>query len=197
MTEFLQHHERTVSESVAGDTAAVELGKVPSEGIDSRDVEVEFMPSPTDKTGKTNKNCDKSYKQLMDFMLQNYNYIIDNFQEIGTETSLGAPPFAFEVHLWLNIDTAIDAQTWRRKLEEKMKTTYRVTKGTSYRMTGQKVVYKTIRHCQHKQKKPTRKMTQSSRDRKFGAPTDRLLTHTAYNTAMHYMGWSWYSGQTL
>ena len=50
--------------------------------------------------------------------------------------------------------------------------TYRVTKGTSYRMTGKKVVYKTIRHCQHKQKKPTKKMTQSARDIKFGAPKE-------------------------
>ena len=180
-SNLLQHDERTVSDSDADEIGAIELDKTPSESPDGRAVEVEntcttesatddLMPSPTDKTN--NKKSDKFHKQLMDYIPQNYNYMIENFQEIANESFLGAPPFAFEVHLWLEIDTAIDVQTWIQQLEEKTTTTYRVTKGTSYRMTGKKVVYKTIRHCQHKQKKPTKKMTQSARDIKFGAPKE-------------------------
>jgi hypothetical protein len=179
-SNLLQCDERTESDSDTDDILATGLGKSPSVSLDGRNVEVEntcatvsatddFLSSPTDKTN--NKNSDKVYQQLMDYIPQHHNYMIENFQEIANERFLGAPLFSFEVHLWLEIDTAIEVQTWIQQLEEKTKATYRVTKGTSYWMKGKKVVYKTIRHCQHKRKQTT-KMTLCARNRKFGAPKE-------------------------
>ena len=81
------------------------------------------------KDNRVDDNCDK-FHQLMNYLPQKYTYKIDKFERIESEGFLGAPPIAFEVHLWLTIDTAIDAQTWIQQLEEKTETTYRVTKGT-------------------------------------------------------------------
>ena len=63
------------------------------------------------KDNRVDDNCDK-FHQLMNYLPQKYTCKIDKFERIESEGFLGAPPIAFEVHLWLTIYTAIDAQTW-------------------------------------------------------------------------------------
>ena len=128
------------------------------------------------------------FLQLKEYLPQTSAYIIEKFQHLELETFLAAPPCAFQVHFWLQVDTAASAQTWIQQLEEKTKTTYRITKGTAYGTTGKRIIFKTVQHCQHKRKTPTKKMPikkfghvregceKSTRDKKTGCPSTLSVT---------------------
>ena len=60
-----------------------------------------------------------------------------------------------------------DAMQWIGDMQARTKTTYRVTRGVKTK--GKKIVFKTIRHCQHKRKatkRPLKKMSTSIRNKK-------------------------------
>ena len=78
--------------------------------------------------GNEDKACNDSqsiFEQLKEYLPQTSAYIIETFRDIQTETFLGAPPCAFEAHLWLQIETAANAQTRIDQFQEKTRTTYR------------------------------------------------------------------------
>lgn len=75
----------------------------------------------------------------------NYTYILETF------TQLDSHHVAFDTKFCVNIKTEIEAKQWISEFEHSTDTTYRITKGT--KTLGKRILYKTVRHCQHKRKK--------------------------------------------
>ena len=57
-----------------------------------------LVPGNEDKACNGNQGI---FEQLKEYLPQTSAYIIETFRDIQTETFLGGPPCAFEVHLWL------------------------------------------------------------------------------------------------
>ena len=90
----------------------------------------------------------KELPQLIGGVLpEKYSYIFETFQPITTSTEV-----AFSATLNVNLTTLEEAMKWISALESHTSSTFRMTRGN--RTTGARIIYKTDRHCQHKQKKP-------------------------------------------
>jgi len=101
-----------------------------------------------------------------------YTYI---FQEVIVSHNSECGLFCSTTIL-INVTTQDRAIQWIHDFEEQTKTTFRITRGV--KVTGKKVIYKTIRHCQHKRKhsnKPLKKKQGTLRDKKTECPSQFTL----------------------
>jgi GH24 family phage-related lysozyme (muramidase) len=76
------------------------------------------------------------------------------------------------------------AADWIADFEGQTKTTYRITRGV--KTMGIKVVYKIIRHCQHKHKpssKPQKKKPGTLQDKKTECPSHFTIINTLLSSA--------------
>ena len=73
----------------------------------------------------------------------------------------------------MNVTSEDETQKWIMNLEQYTDTTYRITRGIQTK--GKRLIYKTIRHCQHKRKpsrhEPKKKVTITRRDKKTNCPS--------------------------
>lgn len=147
------------------DEQQFEVNDFHSAHVKDEDVFEQGSTIKVDKCGK--------FQKLIDFLPSGYDYMIDAYEELTTETFLGAPSFAFQALFWVNLETSEDVQSWIQQLQEMTRTTFRITNGTSHCMKGKKVIYKTNRHCQHKRKTPTRKMKKQAENKSKGVTRER------------------------
>ena len=114
----------------------------------------------------------------------NYTYVFEDF------TQLDSHRVAFDTKFLVNVKTETEAKQWISKFEHITDTTYRITKGT--KTIGKRILYKIVRHCQHKRKKsnkPTKKdrtkdITQ--RDKKTDCVATLVLrVHNRSNSKSH------------
>ena len=108
-----------------------------------------------------------------------YTYIFTKFQIIHHDNS------AFSSTIFTDIHTEEEAKQWISTLEHQTDVTYRITRGVQTK--GQKIIYKTIRHCQHKRKQPVKTAKHSNsvnrRDKKTNCPA--TLTMKIHNNKHH------------
>ena len=79
-----------------------------------------------------------------------YTYVVESYQSKELETFPGAPGFAFESQVRINIE---EANVWLDKMQQHSHVTYRVT---ITKKTGQcRVLCKLEQHCQHFRKSLT------------------------------------------
>ena len=83
-----------------------------------------------------------------------YNYIVDQYTRHTPKSFLGAETQTFSLQAWINAEDQTKAVQWIDDFEKTSKTTYRITRGTQ--ISGQRILFKTVRHCQHQQKKLTK-----------------------------------------
>lgn len=102
---------------------------------------------------------------------EKFSYIVEKYESKPCETFPGAPPFAFECQVRINVGNEEEATEWLAQMEQHSSVTYRVTRTT--KLQYQRVAYKTERHCQHFRKQLTTKqvMTASqARSKKASKP---------------------------
>ena len=100
-----------------------------------------------------------SVKQLLP---SEYDYLIECYTEHKPENFLGAEITNFTMCVWANVHCESEAVKWINDFEEVSKTTYRVSTGSQ--ITGQRLLFKTVRHCHHYRKK--RILSQLSKENK-------------------------------
>ena len=88
---------------------------------------------------------------------QFYTYVIEKYTESEQESFIGAPDYAFEVQVRVNISDEIEAKDWVSKMFSYSGCTYRHTRGVSNKVKGKRVIYKAYMHCQHQRKALTPK----------------------------------------
>ena len=59
--------------------------------------------------------------------------------------------------MFINVHCEEMAKQWLSQHEDQTDVTYRITRGVPVK--GQKVLYKSVRHCQHKRKQPLKPST--------------------------------------
>ena len=92
-----------------------------------------------------------------------YNYIVDQYTRHTLESFLGAETQTYSLQAWINAEDQTKAVQWIEDFEKTSKTTHRVTQGTQ--ISRQRILFKTVRHCQHQQRKLTK--TQLSNNAHF------------------------------
>ncbi len=89
-----------------------------------------------------------------------YTYIIEDYQSKQCETFPGAPGFAFDSQVRINLRNEKEATEWLQNMQQHSLTTYRVTRTSKPGL--RRVLYKSERHCQHFRKKLSEKQTVKS-----------------------------------
>jgi len=116
---------------------------------------------------------------LQQIMPVDYTYFFTKFQNINHHN------YAFSSTVFTNVFTEQEAKEWLSELQHQTDVTYRVTRGVQIK--GQKIIYKTIRHCQHKRKQPLKTPKHSNsvnrRDKKTNCPA--TLTMKIHNKKHH------------
>ena len=117
-------------------------------------------------------------------------HVIESYQSKELETFPGAPGFAFETQVRINLKNEGEATEWLDKMQQHSHVTYRVTRTNK---SGQcRVLCKLERHCQHfrksltekqiakaalaKSKKAKKPLTGMIRDKKTQCPSKLVLT---------------------
>ena len=88
---------------------------------------------------------------LHEILPKSYTYYFQNIQIAKN----GSGNSACSATFLTNATTQASATQWIGDFQEQTKTTYRITRGVQPK--GKRVLYKTIRHCQHK-RKPSKRM---------------------------------------
>ena len=83
------------------------------------------------------------------------SHVITDYTPLTTSSFSGAPEFAFDAVIRINVTTEEDAKFCLQQLMNHSKCTYRYTKGRSPGL--KRVLFKAEMHCQHQQKKLTSK----------------------------------------
>ena len=83
---------------------------------------------------------------IQDVLPDNCSYMFSGFEYLCEHTK------AFCATMFINVHSEEMAKQWLKEKENKKDVTYRITRGVPIK--EQKVLYKTIRHCQHKRKQP-------------------------------------------
>ena len=65
-----------------------------------------------------------NFQKLMDFLPPGYKYIVDDYEELTTESFLGVPPFAFKAVFWVQVNTSETVQALIRMFEEMTKSIF-------------------------------------------------------------------------
>ena len=81
-------------------------------------------------------------------------YIVTEFTALSTSTFSGAPDYAFEATIRINLKSKDAGEEWLQKMMQHGKCTYRHTQGRGAR---KRVLYKVDMHCQHQKKQMTPK----------------------------------------
>ena len=79
---------------------------------------------------------------IQDVLPDNCSYMFSSFEYLCEHTK------AFHATMFINVYSEEMAKQWLKEHEHQTDVTYRITRGVPIK--GQKVLYKTIRHCQHK-----------------------------------------------
>ena len=79
---------------------------------------------------------------IQDVLPDNCSYMFSSFEYLCEHTK------AFHANMFINVHSEEMAKQWLKEHEHQTDVTYRITRGVPIK--GQKVLYKTIRHCQHK-----------------------------------------------
>ena len=79
---------------------------------------------------------------IQDVLPDNCSYMFSSFEYLCEHTK------AFHATMFINVHSEEMAKQWLKEHEHQTDVTYRITRGVPIK--GQKVLYKTIRHCQHK-----------------------------------------------
>ena len=101
-----------------------------------------------------------------------YSYIFKAYEPLTSENH-NAP---FLGTFFTNVKSEPEAVMWIQQFEAHTETTYRITRGV--KVKGERILYKTIRHCQHKHKnskvQPSKRHTTNitKRDKKQSAQPD-------------------------
>ena len=122
---------------------------------------------------------------------ENYTYVIESYKELQQENFIGAPDYAFEVQVRINISSEEGAKQWLSKFFSHSYCTYRHTRGVTNKVKCKRVLYKAFMHCQHQQKTLTpkqaerpkkcsakRPLLQSVRKKKTSCPSALKITVT-------------------
>ena len=102
-----------------------------------------------------------------------YTYI---FQKISFNPSNLACCTTFLI----NSPSQESATKWITDFQEQNKTTYRITRGTQCK--GKRIIYKTVRHCQHKRKKSKRTLKRQESIRNKKTECNSNFTLRVYNS---------------
>ena len=86
---------------------------------------------------------------------EKFSYVVENYESKPCETFPGAPPFAFNCQVRINVRNEEEATEWLAKMQQHSSITYCVTRTT--KLQHCRVAYKTERHCQHFRKQMTKK----------------------------------------
>ena len=105
----------------------------------------------------------------------NYSYLVVEHSKKEQDAFLGAESHNFTLTVWTNADTPQAAVQWIEDFEKISKTTYRVTRGV--KPSGQRVLFKTVRHCHHQQKK----LTKTQEKMKSQIPPSRMYVQEHQN----------------
>ena len=109
---------------------------------------------------------------ISDVLPDQYTYIFTQYQSLSLDNTC-----AFTATIYVDTTSESEATKWIVDLENYTATTFRITRGT--KTTGQRILYKTIRHCQHKRKKSKKhhedKFSICRRDKKTDCPTTLIL----------------------
>lgn len=85
-----------------------------------------------------------------------YSYVLQSHQKQDTKSFEGAPEFAFNAVIRINLENPEDITTWLNKMMETSACTYRITRG-GHKPVGKRLLCKHEMHCQH-YKKPLTSM---------------------------------------
>ena len=123
---------------------------------------------------------------------QDITYVVTEFTAVQKSPFCGAPEYAFEATVRINLKTKNAAQEWLNNMMQYSKCTYRHTRGKSPGL--KRVLYKADMHCQHRKKpltvkqqhkatlahaKPTRtSFVHDTRKKKVDCPSSLKLTVT-------------------
>ena len=111
---------------------------------------------------------------LHEILPDGYTYI---FKQVSLDSECS---LACSMTVLTNASTEKRATDWIADFEGQTKTTYRITRGV--KITGKKLIYKTMRHCQHKRKpskKPLKKKPGTLQNKKTECPAH--ITMKVYN----------------
>lgn len=126
-----------------------------------------------DSTARNWKDLNPSLRSLLP-NIDAISYVIVSFKQLPTEDFCGAPEYAFESTIRVNVSNADDAKKWLQDMMKHSCCTYRHSKG---RKPGLKrVLYKVEMHCQHKRKALTPCQTEKKVRSKAKNPR-KVLTH--------------------
>ena len=134
-------------------------------------------------------HCWKTLEPALQAVLPNEKsttYVVTELTALPTLTFSGAPPYAFEAFIRINLKTKDDAQEWLQNIMQHSKCTYRHTRG---RAAGLKrVLHKVDMHCQHQKKQMTPKQQQIAA-LAHAKPIRKSLLHNRRNknvTVLHF-----------
>ncbi len=85
--------------------------------------------------------------------MEGVTYIVSELTSLPQETFSGAPFYAFESTVRMNITTAESAKMWQDSMMKQSMCTYRHSKGRSPGL--KRVLYKVEMHCQRRKKELT------------------------------------------
>jgi len=89
-----------------------------------------------------------------------YSYVVERYKDLPLEKFTGAPEYAFEARVCINIRNELDAKQWLSKLYVHSKCTFRHTRGVGNKTKGKRILHKAYLHCQHQRKPLTVKQTE-------------------------------------
>ena len=91
-----------------------------------------------------------------------------------------------EALVFTDVTSQCKAMQWIEDLQDQTKTTFRVTRGT--KVVGKKILYKTVRHCQHKRKpsnKPLKKVGSLRNKKTECASSFSLKVYNEHSSTIH------------
>ena len=91
--------------------------------------------------------------EIQELFPTQYEYIVESYTKHQLESFLGAEMHNFTLRVWTNCPSQSVAIKWIEEFQKISKTAYRVTRGSQ--TSGRRIIFKTIRHCQHQQKQMT------------------------------------------
>lgn len=133
---------------------------------------------PTPKPSVTPQKWENLHPSLQTVLPpdEEYTYVIEAYQPKQLEAFPGAPEYAFECQVRINLRNEEEAMQWLQKMQEHGHCTYRVTRTSKPGL--RRVLFKTERHCHHFRKKLTAKQTSkaaAAKSRKEMRPLTGML----------------------